>query len=329
MYGSQTPGSPPTLATNINSQVSQFIADVGGFSDNPAYFISGVVRSCSTIYRDIGFFGVGELNFYTLPTAIDVCDYFWDPQAFSNPAMLFLSGLIPAMQAGKLELESAEAVTIGDVLEEVFGVQFYSGVWQTGGTPAWGGCPVGIPSGPGECISYEGLAGLLENLVVLINKVTDPITCSVGVPHHYSMTPGDGSLRICTIGASNCSTANVYKEQLTHPAPGNELRNTPIRNDEPQVLPIKNPVRYRRSPEQTAALIHVNETEAGHEFHPGTVTRQTVTDDDGIYITTVGAGTGNCKTFNEVIGPAIFKTIDLQIKAHVFFGTTAYHNPIP
>jgi hypothetical protein len=151
-------------------------------------------------------------------------------------------------------------------------------------------------------------------------------------------TPGNGAKQICELGnptgAPHCSTANVYHEQLTHPVLGYLTNKTPIREGQQGIAQFGFPgswddggpiVFHVNKP----ILWHQNETLPGHMFHHGTVTRQTVTQDNKVYITTVGTGDGDCKTFNEIAGSAIFRTVDLFIWYHVKSGATQSHDPIP
>lgn len=65
------------------------------------------------------------------------------------------------------------------------------------------------------------------------------------------------------------------------------------------------PIRYfRTGPGRT---IHINETVPGHMFHPGRVVTAVYNYDGFVYIYTEGAGTGDEKLFNEIVGPLIFE----------------------
>lgn len=48
-----------------------------------------------------------------------------------------------------------------------------------------------------------------------------------------------------------------------------------------------------------------------------------------VVITTVGRGTGRCKTFDELVGISVFKAVDVYIWNHVDGQGFVNHDPIP
>jgi hypothetical protein len=176
----------------------------------------------------------------------------------------------------------------------------------------------------------------VKGLRDLTTGARDAVSCSRGVPHFYALWPGAGAREQCAIGEANCSTQTVYHEQLTHPVLPYVDRNVPIYEGEYGYAELGysilgslddgGPIVFHVD---KSRLWHQNHTREDHRFHPGHVNRQTVVENGKIYITTVGEGTGDCKTFNEIVGVTAFKMIDKKIRKHVQSGRTATHAPIP
>jgi hypothetical protein len=91
-----------------------------------------------------------------------------------------------------------------------------------------------------------------------------------------------------------------------------------IDNGGPVVFHVNKPFRW-----------HQNETLPGHGFHHGTVSRQTHAQPDGIYISTVGSGTGDCAKLNKIVGRPLFIVVDMRIGQHVLDPVSPNHEPIP
>lgn len=323
VYASSTKGAPPSVVANVNASLTQFITDVGGFSDNPNYFASGVSVQCQWVYIYTLHYDP-EIGYYYTSDPYLICQFVFDPGSFSIPAINFLNRFVPAANAGEIIAQSSDATSMSQILQQIFGTPFFKGTLEFGGTGDAEGCQVIPPQAIDACLKYERLARLVDVLADLSIQSLATSPCSDGETHHYDLNPSN-TFSICPTNGNHCSTSNVYWEQLTHPAPGYFYNNTPIYNGQPGTAWTQPIVFHVNKP----ILWHQNETLPGHVFDPGTVTRQTIISGNSIFITTVGTGTGKCKTFNEIIGPALFRSLDAQIANHVNFGITASHDPIP
>jgi hypothetical protein len=334
VFASPDMNGAPSVVRNVDSVLDQFIKDVGGFSDNPNYFASGVYVQCYTIYIRTLHYDSYTLEYYYTYDPYWICDYYFDPSGFSIPAINFLNKLVPVANSGQLVAQTGDAISISQQLRDMFGIDFFRNALQEGGI---GGVPwcEGVPWPELEpCAGYGRLGGLVEVLRDLAAGARDAVSCSVGVPHFYSMSPGNGALSQCEIGDQFCSKQIVYHEQLTHPVTGYLRNGNPIREGQRGTAEVAFPGSW----DDGGPIIfhvdkprfwHQNKTLEGHAFHPGTVSRQTVEHQGEIYITTVGTGTGPCATFNNIVGISAFSTVDLWIKSHVFANITSNHAPIP
>jgi hypothetical protein len=262
----------------------------------------------------------------------------FNPSGFSVPAINFLNRFVPAANSGGIVAQSAEAVSISEQLRNLFGTMFFKGALEYGGYPdnECGSLP--YPDSD-TCASPYRLGQLVDILRDLVTGAREAApSCSRGVAHHYALSPGNGAISMCGLGqpivAPFCSTANVYHEQLTHPVLGYITNRTPVHEGKrgtaqfgfpgswddggPIVFHVDKPRRW-----------HQNHTEPEHVFHDGWVDRQTVVENNKVYITTVGGGTGDCKTFNEIFGSAVFRTVDVFIWNHLHNQAFLNHDPIP
>lgn len=328
--GSSTPG----IVRNVDSTLDQFIRDIGGFSDNPNYFASGVYVQCWTVYIRTLHYDSYTLEYYYTYDPYYVCQYAFNPAGFSVPAINFLSKFVPAANTGKLTAQTSDTIAVSQQLRSMFGVDFFKNALEQGGVGGVPWCDEGPWPELEPCYGYGRLGGLVKVLRDLTTGARDAVSCSVGIPHFYSMSPGAGAISQCTVGDQFCTKQTVYHEQLTHPVTGYLRNGMPIREGQYGTAEVAFPGTWDDGGPivfhvDKAKLWHQNQTREGHAFHPGYVNRQTVVQDGKIYITTVGGGTGDCKTFNEIIGVSAFSAVDWWIKSHVFAGITQNHAPIP
>lgn len=128
---------------------------------------------------------------------------------------------------------------------------------------------------------------------------------------------------ICTKDNSNCTRDYVFSLMLSRKffvAP--TISPFPVRHCERVLLngvsglnpvnPIRtfvNPSNYEVINYTTSLLIF------DHIFHPGYVSRRILEDEERVYVSTTGEGTGDFKDINNAIGPGIFKSLDLVLKS--------------
>ena len=331
--------SPPSVVRNVDPGLDKFIKDVGGFSDNPNYFASGVSVQCWIVYLQTLHYDSYTLEYYYSYDPYLVCQYYFDPSAFSVPAINFLNRFVPAANSGGIVAQSSDGISISQQLRNLFGIMFFKGALEYGGYPdnECGSLP--YPDSD-TCAAPRRLGDLVDILRDLVVGARDSVSCSQGVPHHYSLSPGNWAVPLCTIGEpfltgpQVCSTQVVYHEQLTHPVLGYTLNHTPVREGQPGFAQLgffgslddAGPIVFHVN---KPTLWHQNHTVAGHKFHVGYVNRQTVVHNNKAYITTEGGGTGDCKTFNEIVGVSAFTVDDLLIRDHLRTGWTQLHEPIP
>jgi hypothetical protein len=337
VFGPQNARTPPLVAKSVSGAINQFIQDVGGFSDNPNYFVSGVTVVCGIVYiRTLNYDPYSNEYYYSWDPYL-ICQYVFDPSGFSIPAINFLNRFVPMANNGEVIAQSTDAVTVSQILEDLFGIEFFKGGFEQAGIPEPSECAMLTAPDSGTCVKHERMAKLGDLLRTWAAKALDALGCANGVPHSYSLSPGAGAIAICPLGhplSPNCSEQNVYHEQLTHPVLGYLSNHRPIHegqtgtaefglpgpfdNGGPIVFHVNKPIQW-----------HQNQTLEGHIFHSGYVNRQTVVFENQVYITTVGGGTGVCPTLNEVVGLAVFKTVDAFILFHIRNGVTSQHLPIP
>jgi len=329
-----SPGNyaPPSVVKNVDATLDQFITDVGSFSDNPNYFQSGVYRNCWIVYLRTLHYDPFTLEYYYSNDPYVYCEYVFDPSGFSIPAINFLRKFVPVANSGGIVAQTEAAVSISQQLRNLFGIEFFRGMLEHGGymnTPC-----ENLPYPQSEdCIQPIRLGGLVKILRDLVTGAQDAPKCSHGVAHHYSLQRS-----MCTLNSSFkpwCSRQNVYHEQLTHPVLGYLLNDTPIHEGQKGIAQIGVPmftfddagpiVFHVKKPE----FWHENHTLPGHDFHEGWVERQTVVVGGDVTITTLGGGTGDCKTFNEIVGISVFKALDVYIWNHVDGQGFVNHDPIP
>jgi hypothetical protein len=74
------------------------------------------------------------------------------------------------------------------------------------------------------------------------------------------------------------------------------------------------PIRHTVTPE---TYTFQNITLEGHLFHEGQITRTAYIDSGEIKIVTTGSGNGPYPAMNEVVGPGVFKLIDVEIRNRI------------
>lgn len=321
VFGSTTKGAPPIHARPVDAAIDQFLTDVNGWLEDPYYFDSGVFIECQIIYLPVLYY-IGDGQYEIRYEPFLDCYYVFDPSGFSNAALNFLSNMLPAIENGEIIAQSPEASNVSQILQQLFGVPFFRNALTQGGNPE---------SSPecaatADCVPVERYGRLMDILRELAKRMG---RCTQGVPHHYAL-----DTQICSAGGANCSTQNVYHEQLTHPAPGYLTNNVPVFDGQDGFAELGIPGPFDDGGEiffivRKPILWHQNVTKEAHLFYFGTVTRQTHVDGSAIRISTVGDGTGDCKRFNEIVGTASFKMVDLFIKAEIALGRTSQHAPIP
>jgi hypothetical protein len=338
VFASPTVNGPPTVVRNVDSVLDKFIKDVGGFSDNPNYFASGVGVQCGTVYIRTLHYDSYTLEYYYTYDPYWVCQYVFDPSGFSIPAINFLNRFVPIANSGQLVAQTSDAISVSQQLRNLFGIDFFKNALEQGGS---GGVPwcedVPWPE-LDRCDGYGRLGELVDVLRDLTTGARDSVSCSHGVDHHYALAPDNGAISMCELGHPSispfCSTANAYREQLTHPVLGYIRNRTPIRDGQPGVAQFGfwgtwddgGPLVFHVDKPR---LWHQNETLPGHIFYHGWVNRQTIVENNKVYITTEGGGDGDCKTFNEIFGSAVFRSLDVLIWNHLQSGVTQSHDPIP
>ena len=293
----------------------------GSFSDNPNYFQSGVYVQCWIVYLPTLHYDPYTLEYYYSYDPYLYCEYVFDPSGFSVPAINFLNKFVPVANSGGIVAQTEEAVSISQQLRNLFGIDFLMNTLENGGymnTPC-----EDLPYPHSEdCIQPMRLGGLVKILRDLVKGAQEAPKCSRGVAHHYSFQRS-----MCTLNSTFkpwCTRQNVYHEQLTHPVLGHLTRNTPIYDGEEGIAEFGIPVLG--SYDDAGPVVfhvdkprfwHENETLPEHDFHHGWVDRQTIVQGGDVVITTLGGGTGDCKTFNELIGNTVFRALDVFIWNHV------------
>lgn len=318
----------PSSIANIDARLTNFITDIGGFADNPNYFQAGVSVQCSTNFVAWYHYDHETNTWSSTSTPVQTCTYAFDPNVNIDSAIV-LSGLNTALgkgRYGELVAQSSDAESISNTLQDLFDVPFFANALSTGGAE---GTTCEYAPGPAWeiCAKRDRMRQLLEMLRELALGGLDDSQCAPAGPHHWQLIAGEapGAEPICTVGASNCSSSNVFKEQLVHPAPGWSFNNTPVYQNQRDTTWGQGVTFLLDKPN----LTHVNQTLPDHKFHPGTVTRRTVTYNGKLYINSVGDGTGACKYLNEKIGPLLFSRIDQWASNDIQQGVVTLHDNVP
>jgi len=102
----------------------------------------------------------------------------------------------------------------------------------------------------------------------------------------------------------------VYEVLKKYPAPMRPRNGTEVQSGEVSILsPIVNPVQHFLFTDQLAL---VNVTLPGHNFHPGKTVRKVIQEGGNIFIETTGDGEGLYPLVNVIIGPSLFRNLDIM-----------------
>lgn len=122
---------------------------------------------------------------------------------------------------------------------------------------------------------------------------------STGKSHYYRVDS-----YICSTSSANCTQENVFTALRLAPAPGVTLSSPITDGDVNDVFPFGPIVTYVNP----SSLSIQNVTLPRHNLHPGQVDRQVSLATEGIFVVSVGTGTGPLARLNEFFSPDVWNT---------------------
>jgi RHS repeat-associated protein len=126
---------------------------------------------------------------------------------------------------------------------------------------------------------------------------------------------------VCSFNEAGCTVARGMDALLLFAAPGQDVPaftgHTLNALDPIWTGGSAGPIYQDVSPD---GLSVTNATLQGHMFDQGYITRSLVITDQGIFINTVGEGTGPDPTFNGIMGPAAFQWLNREMRAYMVGG---------
>jgi hypothetical protein len=323
VFAASGSGAPPVSARLLDESIKKFVNDTAAYFADPYYFYAAYQVYCTQDWATVPGWRYdidGYPYYWYFPIPWVYCQTYANP-AYSYAAVQAAPALKRIFDAGTVQVGSNDAIIVDYYLTQLLGTPFMGGALVSG---------VGLV--PDTRREAEALGFFLELMIYYMNG-----TPFLPPRQHYYTTPPNTQV-ICNINTTpGCTPDAVFTEMRKYPAigravdaPGHPNQCGTLHRSQCQVPVVdgdESMVEIRESPnddDDVGLVVHrvypaerrlVNETKSGHMLHPGKVTRIVVVDPNGdVRITTVGDGTGNYPTLNEIGGPFIFASIDAEIR---------------
>jgi RHS repeat-associated protein len=138
-------------------------------------------------------------------------------------------------------------------------------------------------------------------------KVTADIPAIARLNNHYYFVEN----RICNSFQPSCDISSIFHTLRSYPAPFSDPRNM-VNSGDLDYVPILGPVQHQVD---EATFTVSNITLPGHLLHPGVVQRKVTMKNEGIYIQTIGVGSGRMGSLNERLSGPLWMVVDQNISS--------------
>ena len=324
VFASNMPGAPTPSARLMDGSIRQFAMDLLAYSNDANYFAGAFQVVCSWYWTTVpgGQWDIdGDFTYIGIPVPITTCGFQVNPNF--SPAAVAVSGSVSAVsQAGEIAAGSNSAITIAQQFAQLFGTPYMGGALQSGGNLL----PIDVVEEL-ENVEYRvRRAARVLNGIYQIYLWAEETQVQAG-PHSYSVTT-----TICPVTWSACTLDHVFFKMRQLPtfghsaACGNVSRSQcaiPVQNGDVMLVET---LEWPGNDDDVGPILHLvfpgtytlqNITLEGHLFHEGQITRRAYIENGEIKIVTTGTGNGPYPAMNEVVGPGVFKLIDIEIRNRI------------